>query len=374
MDYLCHPLGDFCQNPNYYIHTYYTYYPSEWNHQNGKLDIPCPENTKFYSMTNGVVKSIWTDSKGVTGLEILTSDTGISKVTGQSIVIRYLHWKSINVDVNDTISIGQELGLTGDEGSQGSFHLHIDMYWGDMDASDAGAVQMSRFENDILPYYNYHQRENETIIDYHGNAPHPLGSYYLYHIFTSDILKTSAVSGNTNAERIWNWFKNANIPNVSNRPELIAGIIGNCQQESYEAIDVLGNNGTYYGPWCESNIGFRNYITNAGFTFHPYTSSPGNDSDAIPYAFQWLTQQSDSWVNWLANVIDQVSSQTGEAGARAYAELFCVCVERCVGGEIAVQDPGVRQIMLDYYGGTSYLYQDLDRRRNNAAAIYNQFA
>lgn len=48
-----------------------------------------------------------------------------------------------------------------------------------------------------------------------------------------------------------------------------------------------------------------------------------------------------------------------------------MCVERCIGGEIAVQDPGVRQIMLDYYGGTSYLYQDLDRRRNNAAAIYN---
>jgi hypothetical protein len=177
----------------------------------------------------------------------------------------------------------------------------------------------------------------------------------------------------TNAGRIWNWFKYANIPNVSNRPELIAGIIGNCQQESYNAIDLLGQNGTYYGPWCESQVGFRNTVTAAGYSFHQYTPSPGDDSAAIPTIFTWLTQQSGSWVNWLAGVIDQVSSQTGEAGARAFAELFCVCIERCVGGADAVIDPGVHQIMVNYYGGTVYLYQDLGNRRDNAAAIYHQF-
>lgn len=177
----------------------------------------------------------------------------------------------------------------------------------------------------------------------------------------------------TNAGRIWNWFKYANIPNVSNRPELIAGIIGNCQQESYGAIDLLGNNGTYYGPWCESQVGFRNTVTAAGFTFHPYTASPGDDSAAIPTIFNWLTQQDGSWVNWLALVIDQVSSQTGEAGARAFAELFCVCIERCIGGSDAVLDSGVYQIMINEYGGTVYLYQDLGTRRDNAAAIYHRF-
>ena len=177
----------------------------------------------------------------------------------------------------------------------------------------------------------------------------------------------------THAGVIWNWFKYAGIPNVSNRPELIAGIIGNCQQESYAAIDVLGCKGKFYGPWCESNAGFRNYMTSNGFTFHTYTTTPGDASNAIPYAFTWLTQQSDSWVNWLAGVIDQVSSQTGEAGARAYAELFCLCVERCVGGSDAIQDPGVVQIMHDFYGGTTYYYQDLGKRRDNAAAIYHQF-
>ena len=176
----------------------------------------------------------------------------------------------------------------------------------------------------------------------------------------------------TNAGKIWNWFKYAGIPNVSNRPELIAGIIGNCQAESGMAIDLLGSGGIYYGPWCESNSGFRTTMTNAGYSFHSYTYSPGDDSAAIPTIFNWLTQQSESWVQWLVDVIDQVAEQTGEAGARAYAELFCVCVERCVPGEGSVIDPGVYQIMIDYYH-KAYLYQMIGTRRDNAANIYNQF-
>ena len=176
----------------------------------------------------------------------------------------------------------------------------------------------------------------------------------------------------TNAGKIWNWFKYAGIPNVSNRPELIAGIIGNCQIESYMAIDLLGSGSGFYGPWCESNAGFRTTMTNAGYSFHSYTYSPGDDSAAIPTIFNWLTQQSESWVKWLVDVIDQVAEQTGEAGARAYAELFCVCVERCTPGEGSVIDPGVYQIMIDYYH-TTYLYQAISARRDAAADIYNQF-
>jgi hypothetical protein len=181
----------------------------------------------------------------------------------------------------------------------------------------------------------------------------------------------------TNAGRIWNWFKYANIPNVSNRPELIAGIIGNCQAESYPAIDLLGSNDGYYGPWCESNDNFRTTVINAGFSFHPYTASPGDDSAAIPTIYTWLTQNSSSWTDWMYDVIDQVANQTGEAGARAYAELFAVCIERCFetpyNPEHAITDTGVYQIMTDYYGGTVYSYQAIGTRRDNAANIYNTF-
>lgn len=176
----------------------------------------------------------------------------------------------------------------------------------------------------------------------------------------------------THAGVIWNWFKYANIPNVSNRPELVAGIIGNCQAESYMAIDLLGCNDGYYGPWCESNIEFRTTVTNAGFSFHPYTASPGDDSASVPTIFTWLTQQNPNWTYWFTRHIDMVTNQTGEAGARAYAELFAVDVEICIDGGYVVEDPGVEAAIWDRYDRT-YTYQDLDRRRDNAANIYNTF-
>ena len=176
----------------------------------------------------------------------------------------------------------------------------------------------------------------------------------------------------THAGVIWNWFKYAGIPNVSNRPELIAGVIGNCQAESYMAIDLLGCNDGYYGPWCESNADFRTAVTNAGFSFHPYTASPGDDSASVPTIFTWLTQQNPNWTYWFTRHIDMVTNQTGEAGARAYAELFAVDVEICIDGGYVVEDPGVEAAIWDRYDRT-YTYQDLDRRRDNAANIYNTF-
>ncbi len=176
----------------------------------------------------------------------------------------------------------------------------------------------------------------------------------------------------THAGVIWNWFKYAGIPNVSNRPELIAGVIGNCQAESYMAIDLLGCNDGYYGPWGESNVDFRTTVINAGYSFHPYTASPGDDSASVPTIFTWLTQQNPNWTYWFTRHIDMVTNQTGEAGARAYAELFAVDVEICIDGGYVVEDPGVEAAIWDRYDRT-YTYQNLDRRRDNAANIYNSF-
>lgn len=181
----------------------------------------------------------------------------------------------------------------------------------------------------------------------------------------------------THAGVIWNWLKNAGIANVSNRPELIAAVIGNFQQESYVAIDVLGDNGSYCGPWCESNRDFRSYVINQGFTFHPYTVSPGDDSAAIPAVMTWLTQYNSNWA-LLARHIDDVTNQTGVSGAESFAELFAVCVERCIGGSDGILDPGVQQVQYDMYIDTEYEgkkfnYQALSNRRQNAANIYTQF-
>lgn len=380
MRYLCHPLGEYTQDSQYDYYTYTDDPTGLWPHQFGKLDLNCREKP-VYSMTNGIVSSIWT-SDGVTGINIRTSDLGICKVTGKDVIIRYLHWNESYVSEGDNVKIGQKIALSGNQGSGGEWHLHIDMYWADQPggASAANAVRMGPYRDKIIPYYpDLDIRSQDTIRLYPTQDRMAIGDYLLYHIFTQNIIKVSQnVPEDSHAAVIWNWFINANIPNVSNRPELIAGIIGNFQTESYPAIDVLGTNGTYYGPWCQSGTSFRDYMINAGFSFHPYTTNPSNASGAIPSALTWLTQNSGDWVNWFMSVINQVSSQTGEAGARAYAELFCVCIERCV--EILPQypgdpvlDSGVRQVVRNEYG-TEHKYQGLNSRREHAAAIYNQFA
>ena len=321
---------------------------------------------------------------GVNGLENgyadvyeqIAQSAGSNSVVFVATVGRVFNTRGIP-DSEDTI--GQEGG--GGSTTIEQFNANIETFNTNLKSALSGYSDIH-----VLDVWDY--IENTLMNDYTqlelsagvGNGLHYSGTCYqkIYDWVCSQITNQEPsdipdAPTDTHAGVIWNWFKNAGIPNVSDRPELIAGIIGNCQQESYGAIDVLGCNNGYYGPWCESNAGFRNYMTSNGFSFHKYTTSPGNQNDAIPYAFTWLTQQSDSWVNWLAGVIDQVSSQTGEAGARAYAELFCLCVERCVDGSDAIQDPGVVQIMHDFYGGTTYYYQYLGNRRNNAANIYHQF-
>lgn len=376
MHYVCHPLGEYSQDPNYRFYSYQ-------GHGDSKLDFNAPEGKDVFAMFPGVITYAgWDSYGGGNFITLKSTNNAYSDITGLPLYLRYMHLSQILVTYNQEVKAGDLIGKSGNTGQSTGPHLHLDM-----STNGTNPLQYPVITEDVAlrlrSDYDYEGHKHDLIADLDNpGSGWEYGDNYYYHLIGQPTIWINKSSGgdvpevptDTHAGVIWNWFRNANIPNVSNRPELIAGIIGNFQAESYIAIDVLGNNGQYYGPWCESNGGFRTYVTNAGFTFHPYTSTPSNASAAIPTVLEWLTKYSESWVSWLSRVIDQVSSKTGEAGARAYAELFCVCVERCVGGTVAVDDPGVRQIMLDYYGGTSYLYQDLGTRRNNAAAIYNQFA
>ena len=368
MRYLCHPLGEYSQTSGY---DYYTYSGHE-----GKVDIPCPVGTTVYSMTDGIVTQKFRDANNNTILCIKTDDLGMAKITHNNILVRYIHWSQALVEVGDVVKAGQEIALSGNEGESTGPHLHVDFQW-DNGGSGGGVVRMGgQYASLVSQYYSYQDRAYDTIRDVDTNAQIPIEDYLIYHIFTQDIVKvTGDVPVDSNAAAVWNWFRNANIPNISNRPEVIAGILGNFKQES--GIDILGYGnvqGTaYYGPWCQSGTDFKNYVNNAGFTFHPYGSGETLQADAVPTVLKWLTERSGDWVGWFSQVVNQVQSQTGTAGARAYAELFAVCVERCVNGGFAVIDPGVRQVMFNYYG-IEYFYQDLDNRRDYAEDFYRQFA
>ena len=392
--YYCHPLGK--RATDAWLGTYSGHGIaidiSLSTSSGGKLDTV---GTPIYSICDGTVLSAeyncgstekTTNPAGGNQIRIKASGTAAQteNVLDRELQFLYCHLVNPNesqyshfpkLSPGDTVRKGQIIGGLGASGNTddaitgGPFaHLHIQ--------TDA------RIKQGTKTYDKYSGKS----MHFDEGGTYPVDDVYLYALFCDGPVLTwmdiegesgggtvPEAEGSTHAAVIWNWFRNAGIPGVSDNPELIAGIIGNCQAESYQAIDVLGCNNGYYGPWCESNSGFRTFMGGAGFSFHPYTANPPDSSNAIPAAFEWLTQHSDSWVNWLMNVKDQVTSQHGEAGARAYAELFCVCVERCVNGTDAVIDPGVQQIMRDYYGGTTYIYQGLATRRNNAASIYNQF-
>ena len=131
--------------------------------------------------------------------------------------------------------------------------------------------------------------------------------------------------------------------------------------------------------WCESNSGIREAIYNAGLSglWYPYFNRNltfDTEKQGVPVQLEWLTTGStESWGNFFMNNVENVTNKTGTAGARAYAELFCISVERCVGGSDAVQDSGVHRAMTNYYGGTVYYYQELNQRRNYAERVYNDF-
>lgn len=180
----------------------------------------------------------------------------------------------------------------------------------------------------------------------------------------------------------WNWFVRAGISGVSDKPEVIAGILGNFMQETGGGtynFEVMGYGNGFYGMWCESNAGLRTAIRDAGLgdLWYPYFNrnlSFDVERQGVAVQLQWLTTGStESWVNFFMSNVANVTNQTGVAGARAYAELFCVCVERCVYGSDSVEDPGVYRAMTRYYGGTVYQYQQLNTRRNYAERVYNEF-
>ena len=196
----------------------------------------------------------------------------------------------------------------------------------------------------------------------------------------------SPVPEDSDVAAVWNWFANAGIAGVSDKPEVIAGILGNFMVESpnygdYYNLMVLGHNGTYYGMWCDLDPDFRNYMSNQGFSFYEYYHEPSSsrDREAIPYELTWLTTSSSTWSQNFISNLSAPTSQTGEAGARAYAELFAAGVEICIGPDDTtdiVRDSGVAHCSIwgTYTPASKGQYQGLTLRRDRAAEVYNRYA
>lgn len=191
--------------------------------------------------------------------------------------------------------------------------------------------------------------------------------------------------GTNVAEKIWNWLvNNLNSQGLSGKdiPAIVSGIMGNFYSES-GLNPLMASSGYYglymlYGPYggnvyvsqVNSALG-GNYFKFYGwwdseFKVDTDLANEGLSSEQIDNAISINLETLVNGSNW-AEFMDGVRNWGVADTPRGYSDLFLVTVERAVGGNSPIEDPGV----LRHYSG---LYQGSDKRRDNAQHFYDQYA
>jgi len=211
--------------------------------------------------------------------------------------------------------------------------------------------------------------------------------------------------------RIWNFIRGANFDGVSNRPEHIAGIIGNLYRERsgpnsgswipcpFQELGTGVNAGIGIMQWSPlarrtalENYMWRNGINEQTFITEMNRCSVGDAQCSIYNHAHNITIYNrvlEVQVNYIIHEmrtserhymdhINAPSNRTGRAGASSYSELFCALFVRPgagIGPNNEIRDPGVRQALrgTQFYQNR-YSYDGLAMKRNMAESTYANFA
>lgn len=231
----------------------------------------------------------------------------------------------------------------------------------------------------------------------------------------SDTLNCYSTSARTVTEDdvtsyIWNYFVRANIPNLSNNAEAIAGILGNFHQEN-SSFNPFSWGGTYYdengnlreharGIYKAHSTAFKEKVESvfgsdiwgkdlSNFTAEQIKSAVQVELDFLISAdYDWNAKSmGDRW-----HYVKQLNVPTikaGEEGAAAYAELFMLLFERPENWPASdsrsnksylfyIQDSGVASYERDLWGKNNKWSFGLEggqpRRSYWARYYYNKYA
>lgn len=221
---------------------------------------------------------------------------------------------------------------------------------------------------------------------------------------TAPIASNMNFSGTSMIARIWNAIVRADVKGISDRPEHIAGIIGNLQSEAGVALcpfqqEVCAKQGLGLMQWSfQRRTDLESFMWNNGINQTAFTAEMNKHLNnicnnvsvhptdlldrvldvQIRFMFHELT---NTWERFYLNYVDHPTNRTGVAGARSYAELFCVLSLRPGSGSGTnddIQDAGVQRARRESdFGGRGTLdrisFSGLATRRNRAAAVYEQF-
>ncbi|MCR5832382.1 MAG: D-alanyl-D-alanine carboxypeptidase family protein [Candidatus Saccharibacteria bacterium] len=219
-------------------------------------------------------------------------------------------------------------------------------------------LQLEQFTNNNIMFYNPGDTDDFNLL---------MGCYGT---------AAQTVSDAERAGFVWNYFVNANITDVSDHAEVIAGIIGNLQAESGQNLDpfAFGDfpSGKVYGIFQAKNEKFREDVEKK---FGSHWGKSGELSEetireAITYELDYLVSADYNWNHsQFVQHIGKLNNYVGVEGAKAYAELFLVFVERAFAGNQALENPEVQAYAYEdiYYEGTV-------ARRNYAENIFKKYA
>ena len=233
--------------------------------------------------------------------------------------------------------------------------------------------------------------------------------YYNPNGTSSCISNSSATttSGNSQEEVAWNYFVNANIPNVSNNAAAIAGIVANLNAES--GCDPFLQTSSYAliyqssRPTADTTINKVNQlIPGASYLWHGGVGKEWTGTDlelakkAIPIeldSFTGLDGTKNTYVTYFESFIKEIPNIKSQK-PESFAELFEVWIEGAVADDRCVKDTSqyntekyesgmiedsdvqasANKKYNSYRQCQNVPYQAIKKRRRLAREIYDKYA
>lgn len=94
-----------------------------WSNRGGTihrgLDISTGANDPVYSMLEGTVVQMWHNDSSMGNALVIKNLVGVATL--------YMHLASFSVSLNDSVKIGQQVGIEGTTGESTGIHLHVEM-------------------------------------------------------------------------------------------------------------------------------------------------------------------------------------------------------------------------------------------------------
>lgn len=262
MSYYCHPLNENYELP---CSTYE-------GHGASAIDFSCPEGTNVYSMSDGVVDTIYRNSSTAgNAIVIKLQNSNWNKSHSDNAYFRYLHLSQILVKEGQQVKVGEKIGLSGNTGQSTGPHLHVDLLYGADGSNGPVLLYLNEFNNKAQKRYFVPPATYDGTPTYVQTEPDP--PTYMKAIFGQEI---QPIYASTNVDGGITLKPNADTPSDSEfqtayfNKQFTADFMG-------VAPETLESNGD---PITEEDLKNCPSIWFAYFGLHEFNTGASGENDA----------------------------------------------------------------------------------------------